>query len=364
MPRLNDILADKKEPDKKGQYTVQMIHYAHLGENAENKYTTEGIIELANMIRVSGGIKEPVLARKKAPEEYELIAGHRRRLAVKYLVERLGLSEYAYIPVHIEKTSDIMSRINMYITNAGQRNKTDYDRMIEVTGLTESLLALQTGSEEEKKLFCELCGVEDAQFVGGRELRQIVAEKLGLSVTKTAQLKHIENKLDPELKEKFKNQEIGISAANKAAALPPKKQKELIQKEKITIKEVEKDVSESDTNMPGQIDWGSWRQAENQPVPIESHAQPQEPEPQKKGHVLSIGKTEYESMIRGERAFKLVKNDQRFKEDEDLEFWKYDNGMFTGQKMDVRITSMDEDVNGLKDGYCIIGFQIVCYDLE
>ena len=90
MPKLNDIMA-ARPAEKRAQYTVQMIPYTQLIPNRENKYSLGEIEELANMIRLAGGIPEPLFARKRAPGEYELISGHRRRLAVIYLVEKLGL---------------------------------------------------------------------------------------------------------------------------------------------------------------------------------------------------------------------------------------------------------------------------------
>ncbi len=337
MPKLNDIMA-ARPAEKRPQYTVQMIPYTQLIPNRENKYSLGEIEELANMIRLAGGISEPLFARKRAPGEYELISGHRRRLAVIYLVEKLGLEQFRLVPVHLENLDDIMARVTLYIANAGQRNKTDHDRMIEVVGLTESLESLRTGTPEHQEKFRELTGLEP-QFAQANDIRAAVAEKLGLSVTKTAQLKHINNKLEPELKEKFKKQEIGYSAADKAASLPPESQRELAQKERISIKDVkEKEKSDPDFS------------TEN-----ESEA------PVKTGHVLKVGQEEYDRIIRGEKAYKLTRNDQKFSEGHDLELWCYKDGKFTGRKAETRISYMDEDIAGLKDGYCILGFQLMSW---
>lgn len=415
MPKLNDIMA-ARPPEKRPQYTVQMIPYTQLIPNCENKYSLREIEELANMIRLAGGISEPLFARKRAPGEYELISGHRRRLAVIHLVEKLGLEQFRLVPVHLENLDDIMARVTLYIANAGQRNKTDHDRMIEVVGLTESLESLRTGTPEHQEKFRELTGLEP-QFAQANDIRAAVADKLGLSVTKTAQLKHINNKLEPELKEKFERQEIGYSAADKAASLTPESQRELAQKERISIKDVqEKEKSESDflaekeqqeKNWPktcitgwskygncvccgaGEIEccascevscnsrcgWipeteeseekgqqdipeemlpGNWHQA------INGHAKTPEA-PVKTGHVLKVGQEEYDRIIRGEKAYKLTRNDQKFSEGHDLELWCYKDGKFTGRKAETRISYMDEDIAGLKDGYCILGFQLMSW---
>lgn len=351
MPKLNDIMA-ARPAEKRPQYTVQMIPYTQLIPNRENKYSLGEIEELANMIRLAGGISEPLFARKRAPGEYELISGHRRRLAVIHLVEKLGLEQFRLVPVHLENLDDIMARVTLYIANAGQRNKTDHDRMIEVVGLTESLESLRTGTPEHQEKFRELTGLEP-QFAQANDIRAAVAEKLGLSVTKTAQLKHINNKLEPELKEKFKKQEIGYSAADKAASLPPESQRELAKKERISIKDVqEKEKSESDIQED--------EPEENGQQDINGHAKTPEA-PVKTGHVLRVGPEEYDRVIRGEKAYKLTKNDQKFSEGHDLELWCYKDGKFTGRKAETIISYMDEDIAGLKDGYCILGFQLMSW---
>lgn len=415
MPKLNDIMT-ARPAEKRPQYTVQMIPYTQLIPNRENKYSLGEIEELANMIRLAGGISEPLFARKRAPGEYELISGHRRRLAVIYLVEKLGLEQFRLVPVHLENLDDIMARVTLYIANAGQRNKTDHDRMIEVVGLTESLESLRTGTPEHQEKFRELTGLEP-QFAQANDIRAAVAEKLGMSVTKTAQLKHINNKLEPELKEKFERQEIGYSAADKAASLTPESQRELAQKERISIKDVqEKEKSESDflaekeqqeknwpktcitgwskygncvccgaggieccascevscnsrcgwipeteeseekgqQDIPEEMLPGNWHQA------INGHAKTPEA-PVKTGHVLKVGQEEYDRIIRGEKAYKLTRNDQKFSEGHDLELWCYKDGKFTGRKAETCISYMDEDIAGLKEGYCILGFQLISW---
>ena len=107
-------------------------HYTKLIPSEHNDYSVDKIEELANIILLSGGVKQNLLARKRTPDEYELIAGHRRRLAVKYLVEQLGHEEFAMVPVHVEREGDILSEINLILTNSGARERSDYEKMQEV----------------------------------------------------------------------------------------------------------------------------------------------------------------------------------------------------------------------------------------
>ena len=265
MALFESLINDTGKGGKRAAgFSVTMVHYTKLIPSENNNYSMESIKELAQMIVLAGKVEQNLLARKKTPDEYELIAGHRRRQAVKYLVEECGREEYAMLPVHVEQDGDTMSEIKLILTNSSARTRSDWERMMEVTRLTDLLKAMQTGSQEERDRFREWIGMDPG--ISGRELRRVVAELLGMSETKVAQLNHINNSLAPEMKDKFKSGEIGVSVANEAAGLPPEKQQELAEKEEVkladvkavsesdTEKESEEVVSESDTEIPGQQD--------------------------------------------------------------------------------------------------------------
>lgn len=263
MALFENLIKDAGKGEKKAAgFAVTMVHYTKLIPSENNNYSMDSIKELAQMIVLAGGVKQNLLARKKTPDEYELIAGHRRRQAVKYLVEELGHEEYAMLPVHVERDGDLMSEVNLILTNCGARNRSDWERMMEVTRLTELLKAMQTGSQEERDRFREWIGLEPG--LSGRELRKLVAELTGMSETKVAQLNHINNNLAPEMMDKFQTGQIGVSVANEAAGLPAEKQQELAGKDEVKLadvkavsdsdtgKEMGVSVSDSDTEIPGQ----------------------------------------------------------------------------------------------------------------
>lgn len=299
MALLNSIINTEKPREKGAGFPVVMLHYSKLIPSERNNYSVDNIRELANAIRLAGGIKQNLLARKKSPDEYELIAGHRRRRAVEYLVEELGLDEYAMVPVHVEREGDLLSEVNLILTNCGARERSDWEKMMEVERLTELLKAMQAGSEEERGRFQALFGKEPG--MGGRELRRLVAESLGLSETKVAQLNHINRSLIPELKEQFKEGEMGVSAANGAAALPEEEQRELAGKKGIRMADVGRKkpaakpgddkgrgkgpVSESDTAagedwpIPGQHDISGYLDREDGEAEGSKEPEAEEPEP-------------------------------------------------------------------------------------
>ena len=245
MALFESLINDTGKGGKRAAgFTVTMVHYTKLIPSENNNYSMEFIKELAQMIVLAGKVEQNLLARKKTPDQYELIAGHRRRQAVKYLVEECGREEYAMMPVHVEQDGDTMSEIKLILTNSSARTRSDWERMMEVTRLTDLLKAMQTGSQEEQDRFREWVGMEPG--ISGRELRKVVAELLGMSETKVAQLNHINNSLMPEMKDKFKSGDIGISVANETASLPPEQQQELAGREKVKLADV-KAVSESNT---------------------------------------------------------------------------------------------------------------------
>ncbi len=249
MAKINNILSAQEKKQETKKFSVQMIHYSKLEPSADNRYTVDQVEELANMILLSGGVKQNLLARKKTPDTYTIIAGHRRRAAVRYLVEDRGLDQFALVPVHVENTDDIIAKLDLILTNAGCRVRNDWEKMMEVNELYELLAALKCGSDQDKAVLKLMTGM-DPDEIGGREIRAIVAEKLGMGETKVANLRNIEANLSPELKERFKEGDIGISVANEAAGLPPEKQKELEEKETVKLADVKamKAVSESDTD--------------------------------------------------------------------------------------------------------------------
>ena len=182
------------------------------------------IEDLADAIELAGGILQPLLVRRKAPGHYEIIAGHRRWTATKYLVEQ-GRTQYAMLPCHVQDGDELVAKINLIVTNS-QREKTPYVKMQEITELEQLLQELASGSEEEKAKFARITGVKlgAGETVTARVLRKLVAKKAGLSETNVARLKHINQNLEPELKEAMEAGKIGISIANELAGMKPEEQ--------------------------------------------------------------------------------------------------------------------------------------------
>ena len=160
----------------------------------------------------------------------------------------------------------MIARINLIVTNS-QREKTAFVKMKEVVELEQLLQELANGSEDERKKFSRITGLklDNGETVTARVLRKLVAKKAGLSETNVARLKHIDQNLEPELKEALEEGKIGISVADELARLKPEDQQVAVKKleagEKIFVQSAKgkeavaekanqnevKSVSESDT---------------------------------------------------------------------------------------------------------------------
>ncbi len=93
------------------QIKMQQIHYTKLKESDLNFYTRseEEVAELADTMLIAGGILQPLIVRKIDLSEYEILAGHKRRRASIYNVER-GYKEYEFLPCIVIDMSGLMTK--------------------------------------------------------------------------------------------------------------------------------------------------------------------------------------------------------------------------------------------------------------
>ena len=240
------------------RYPVQFISYTCLEGSSYNFYPMTEIDDLADAIELAGRILQPLLVRRKAPGRYEIIAGHRRWTAAKKLVEQ-GRTQYAMIPCHVQDGDEMIARINLIVTNS-QREKTAFVKMKEVVELEQLLQELANGSEDERKKFSRITGLklDNGETVTARVLRKLVAKKAGLSETNVARLKHIDQNLEPELKEALEEGKIGISVADELARLKPEDQQEAAKKleagEKILVQSARGKESIADKSTPNEVE--------------------------------------------------------------------------------------------------------------
>lgn len=228
---MDDLLKDigkKNTPkkEKKAVQRIQLIYYKDLKPSPKNFYETKDIEKLASAIRIAGKVNNALHVRKLGKlNEYEVNEGHRRRLAIIYLVEQMGLKEFEFVPCIVEDTTDVVGELNLILSNSTQREYTEHEKMKEV---------------ERLRVLLEQYAEENKTKISSTDMRKIIANILGVSGTKVAQLQSIDRNLIPEAKQKFEKGEIPVSVANEMAGLPEEAQKRLTDREDIKLPDVKK----------------------------------------------------------------------------------------------------------------------------
>lgn len=196
-----------------GRALLKYIDVEDLVPSEDNFYSMSAINELAGMIELVGGVKQPGLVVPLGGGKYKVISGHRRRLASLQLVKQ-GKEAYRKMPCMVEDAGRDVERDDeadelraidesiLLITTNGQREKTDWDKVQEVTRLRALL--------EKKRRFEKIPG----------ETRKIIAEQLGTTPAQVGRYDSIEKHLIPTLKGWLEKEKIGISVAYELSMLP------------------------------------------------------------------------------------------------------------------------------------------------
>lgn len=194
-----------------GRAVLKYIDVDDLVPSEDNFYSMSAIEELATLIELSGGVKQPALVVPMGGGKYKIIAGHRRRLASIQLVKQ-GKDAYRKMPCMVDvderepgEDADELRAIDeaiLLITTNGQREKTDWDKVQEATRLRALL--------EKKRRFEKIPG----------ETRKLIAEQLGTTPAQVGRYDSIEKHLVPAFKGWLKDGHIGISVAYELSTLP------------------------------------------------------------------------------------------------------------------------------------------------
>lgn len=122
-----------------------------------------------------------------------------------------GYKKYQKAPCKIETEDIVQNELILIYTNSTQRERTDYERMVEIRRTRELLTEYQKTHK-----------------ISGRKA-EIIANILGTSKSDVGRLENIDKNLINEFKELYAKDKIATSVANKIAGLLPEEQKELYQ---------------------------------------------------------------------------------------------------------------------------------------
>lgn len=217
MPKLDNFFSNTKS-EKIEQILTKKMHPQLISiknlEESKLQYRDipqEDVEKLADLIELDGEVLQPLLVRKAGADTYEILAGHKRYRACKYLSEVRKLEQFSMIPCYVKSMTDAQAEFAVYSTN-GYNRKTDYEIMREVEGMSRLL-------KENPELFPEAAS--------GRLVEKL-AKIMNLSKTTVQEYKTIANNLSDEAMDKFKNNKITKESAKTLAGLSSEEQQQVI----------------------------------------------------------------------------------------------------------------------------------------
>lgn len=231
---------DKEQVEEiKEDFDIKMIDIDDLEPSKENFYNTDEIEEMKQSIELLG-IEQNLVVEELQSGKHKIIAGHRRTLASKMLVQE-GKEQYRDMPCRIKnKKNDILNKLTMIMTNSTQRQITDYEKMMQVI--------------EIEKLVIEL--KREANIPG--RTRDLLSDITNTSSSQLARYKAINKNLNEELVKALKDNKISFSTAYEASQLSESMQNkvnDLLNSQDVSLQDVKelKRQEEEYKQIPGQI---------------------------------------------------------------------------------------------------------------
>ena len=215
MAKFDSIFkAEVKKTEQHPRRDTKWLHYSKLVDNPAqycNERDLDEIIALAGLIDADKGVIQNLLVRKIDADQYEIIAGHKRRRACKYLVEVENKPEYAFVPCTVESLSDVRAEFQLYSSN-GFHPKNEYEIMHEL---------------ERMKYLLENYPEEFPHLQTGRMVERL-AKQLNMKRTTVGEYLTISKNLGEKGKEAFKSGELKKSAALEISSLEKEEQDKLL----------------------------------------------------------------------------------------------------------------------------------------
>lgn len=190
-----------------------------------NKYSQENIEELADNMLLVGQLQEVIVGRVAGQDR--IIVGHRRTAAAVLNIER-GHDSFKLIDCKVKEMTEAMFMLTLHSANI-------FNRRLSAWELTE-------GVAEFKKYL--IAAKESGEVTIEGKMRDYIADAIGVSTGKMAQMESINNNLCDEGKEAFKNGDINFTTAYETSRLPVEKQKEVIKSGEMLSAEVRQMVAE------------------------------------------------------------------------------------------------------------------------
>lgn len=218
--------------------TMEIVYIPReqIEKNPENKYSIEGIDELAESISLVG-LKTP-LEVKPYKDHYMLVGGERRITAIDQLISRgewttdIPCIVSNPVELNIPELTDAEKEIlSISVTNTTQRRYTEADLLYEVETLEPIYKKLKQLGKKEFT-YINQAGEQVTQDISGKKTRELLAEKTGVSPAQIEKLSRISRKGTDELKKAIEEGTANVATASTIANMDPEDQKELIEQHK------------------------------------------------------------------------------------------------------------------------------------
>lgn len=223
MDALNKNSKAGVDESPRARFRTKDISIFKMYRNKLNFYDLEDIEELAGDILMYG-LKQnlEVVYEPNENGEYRIVAGERRWLALKHLVEQ-GYKDFEIATCKLTTPQDEdEEQVEIIIANA-YRTKSIKDIIEEEQRLKACLERMKADGKK----------IKGYDLTTGR-LRDVISSMLKMSKTKIAQVESINNNLIPEFKEELNKERLTFSAAYELSGMSEDKQQEALEKYKET----------------------------------------------------------------------------------------------------------------------------------
>lgn len=220
---------------------IKMIDIEDIEPSEDNFYSLDNIDELADDIERQG-LKNVLVVFPSSDGKYILKSGHRRREAIKMLIDS-GRRTSRMIPCYVDGVKSASeTKIDLIMLNATARQMSDADVMQQYKELSAAYEAYEK---------------ETGNKIKGR-MREKIATALNVSPAQIGKIENVLHNAISEVTEAIENGDVSISTANEIAKLPAEKQKELASDIKnVTHKEAKAAVDKLKGKKKGEDDLDS-----------------------------------------------------------------------------------------------------------
>lgn len=214
----------------------QMIHLTQIECEDANFFANDESVESKRIDALAEEIIEigfrSVIEVYPVSGKYRIIAGETRYKALKKAYEQTNRPEFEYIPCFInEDQNDVVRRRRLIMDNMLQRNLTPAQKL-------QAIAELQKTYEEEKKAGHKL----------PNRIQYLIAQNVGMKKTQVGTYQKIIKNGSDELKESIQKEKISVEAAAKLSSLPTDVQKEFLQTNEPSNKNIEQFIAKKKTS--------------------------------------------------------------------------------------------------------------------